>query len=127
MITFAKISSNVWRLVDYFDSVLIRDLKREDFEKLDRDILGWYETVPESIRINNLGNHIPVPGTSTYNVQRLQVWTRLRLNQVSRDHFRLDTFPHLWTKTSLDRFVYGSIHRSCILSRASNRMEIMLD
>lgn len=83
MIRFSKLSSNVWRLVDYFDSVLIRDLKREDFEVLDREILDWYETVPDSIRINNLGNHIPVPGTPTYDVERLQIWTRLRLNQVS--------------------------------------------
>lgn len=83
LIAFAKLSSEVWRLVDYFDSVLIRDLKREDFERLDREILEWYETVPESIRINSLGSHIPVPGTSTYNIERLQIWTRLRLNQVS--------------------------------------------
>lgn len=83
LIAFAKISSKIWRLVDYFDSVLIRDLKREDFESLDRDILEWYETVPESIRIDGLsGDHIPVPGSSTYNIERLQIWTRLRLNQV---------------------------------------------
>lgn len=82
MIEFSKISSNVWRLVDYFDSVLIRDLKREDFEMLDHEILEWYGTVPDSIRISNLGNHIPVPGTSTYNIERLQIWTRLRLNQI---------------------------------------------
>lgn len=91
MIAFSKISSNVWRLVDYFDSVLIRDLKREDFELLDREILEWYETVPDSIRISNLGNHIPVPGTPTYNVERLQIWTRLRLNQVS-DSISINAF-----------------------------------
>lgn len=68
--------------MDYFDSVLIRDLKREDFEGLDREILEWYETVPASIRIDGLSNHIPVPGTATYNIERLQIWTRLRLNQV---------------------------------------------
>lgn len=68
--------------MDYFDSALIRDLKREDFERMDEEILEWYATVPESIRISCLDNHVPVPGTPRYNVERLQIWTRLRLNQV---------------------------------------------
>lgn len=69
--------------MDYFDSVLIRELKREDFVALDKEILDWYDTVPEKIRIQNLGNHhVPVPGTPTYDIDRLQIWTRLRLNQV---------------------------------------------
>lgn len=82
LIAFSKLSAKIWRLVDYFDSVLIRDLKREDFVALDQEILDWYETVPETIRIQNLGNLIPMPGTATYNIDRLQIWTRLRLNQV---------------------------------------------
>lgn len=69
--------------MDYFDSVLIRDLKREDFASLDQEILEWYETVPDSIKIGGLRDQIPVPGSLTYNVDRLQIWTRLRLNQVS--------------------------------------------
>lgn len=83
MINFAKLSSEIWKLVDYFDSMLIRDLKRDDFVRLDQEILDWYETVPEQIRIRSLGDLIPVPGTPTYNTDRLQIWTRLRLNQVS--------------------------------------------
>lgn len=58
-------------------------MKREDFEALDQEILDWYETIPEQIKIKSLGNNIPVPGTPTYNLGRLQIWTRLRLNQVS--------------------------------------------
>ncbi|KAF3761356.1 hypothetical protein M406DRAFT_333424 [Cryphonectria parasitica EP155] len=82
LIAFAKLSSKIWRLVDYFDDVLIRDLKREDFQKMDEEILEWYETVPEQIKIRSLGNLIPVPGSEAYNVERLQIWTRLRLNQI---------------------------------------------
>ncbi|PSR79222.1 hypothetical protein BD289DRAFT_476655 [Coniella lustricola] len=82
LITISKLTSKIWRLVDYFDSVLIRDLKREDFENLDQEILDWYETLPESIKISSLGNLIPSPGTRTYNIERLQIWTRLRLNQI---------------------------------------------
>lgn len=82
LITFSRLSAKIWRLVDYFDSVLIRELKREDFIALDQEILDWYETVPETIKIQSLGDRIPMPGTPTYDVDRLQVWTRLRLNQV---------------------------------------------
>ena len=82
MITFSKLGAKIWRLVDYFDSVLIRDLKPEDFESLDKEILEWYDTVPEEIKINGLSNQLPSPSTETYNIERLQIWTRLRLNQV---------------------------------------------
>ncbi|KAK7736563.1 hypothetical protein SLS53_006995 [Cytospora paraplurivora] len=82
MITFSKLGAKIWRLVDYFDSVLIRDLKPEDYEGLDREILEWYETVPEEIKITGLNNQLPSPSTPTYNLERLQIWTRLRLNQI---------------------------------------------
>lgn len=84
MITFSKLGAKIWRLVDYFDSVLIRDLKPEDYEGLDREILEWYETVPDEIKITGLNNQLPSPSTPTYNVERLQIWTRLRLNQVGQ-------------------------------------------
>ncbi|KUI55662.1 Protein STB5 [Cytospora mali] len=82
MITFSKLGAKIWKLVDYFDSVLIRDLKPEDFEGLDREILEWYDTVPEEIKIQGLDHQLPSPSTTTYNVERLQIWTRLRLNQI---------------------------------------------
>ncbi|ROW01361.1 hypothetical protein VMCG_05845 [Cytospora schulzeri] len=82
MITFSKLGAKIWRLVDYFDSVLIRELKPEDFENLDREILEWYETIPEDIKISGLHHQLPLPSTPTYNVERLQIWTRLRLNQI---------------------------------------------
>lgn len=89
MITFSKLGAKIWRLVDYFDSVLIRDLKAEDFDGLDREILEWYDTIPEDIQISGLHNQLPSPSTPRYNVERLQIWTRLRLNQVrGLTHFR---------------------------------------
>lgn len=82
MITFSKLGTKIWKLVDYFDSVLIRDLKPEDFESLDREILEWYETIPEDIKITGLSHQLPSPSTPSYNIERLQIWTRLRLNQI---------------------------------------------
>jgi len=83
MITYSRLGARIWKLVDYFEPAVIRDLKREDFERLDEEILHWYETVPEEVKINNFGKELPLPSTPSYNLQRLQIWTRLRLNQVS--------------------------------------------
>lgn len=82
MITFSRVCAKVWKLVDFFDPTFMREIERVEFERLDEEILVWYESVPEDIKIDGLTNHVPIPGTSTYNNDRLQIWTRLRLNQV---------------------------------------------
>ncbi|KAI3392844.1 hypothetical protein diail_5050 [Diaporthe ilicicola] len=82
MITFSKVGAKVWRLVDCFDPACFRDMRPYDFEMLDREILDWYDSVPEQIKIEGFGTQVPVPGTSTYDTDRLQIWTRLRLNQM---------------------------------------------
>ena len=82
MITYSKLGAKIWKLVDYFEPTVIRELKSEDFEALDREITEWYESVPEEVRISNLNTGIPLPSTPSYNLERLQIWTRLRLNQV---------------------------------------------
>ncbi|CAK7206567.1 hypothetical protein SEUCBS139899_009363 [Sporothrix eucalyptigena] len=82
MITYSRLGAKIWSLVDFFEPAIIRDLKREEFESLDREILQWYETVPEPVRISNLDRELPLPSTPSYNIERLQIWTRLRLNQI---------------------------------------------
>ncbi|CAK7213544.1 hypothetical protein SCUCBS95973_001829 [Sporothrix curviconia] len=82
MITYSRLGAKIWSLVDFFEPAIIRDLKREEFESLDREILQWYDTVPERIRISNLDRELPLPSTPSYNIERLQIWTRLRLNQI---------------------------------------------
>ncbi|KAL1875810.1 hypothetical protein Daus18300_003001 [Diaporthe australafricana] len=98
MITFSKVGAKVWRLVDCFDPVIFRDMQPYDFELLDREILDWYDSVPEQIKIEGLGTHVPIPGTPTYDTDRLQIWTRLRLNQM---RIWLYT-PILHSATSID-------------------------
>ncbi|KAM7215255.1 fungal-specific transcription factor domain containing protein [Rhypophila decipiens] len=83
MISYSRLGAKIWKLVDYFEPALIRDLKPHDVEALDREILDWYETVPESIKVPSLDpEQIPMPSGPKYDLQRLQVWTRLRLNQI---------------------------------------------
>ena len=85
MISYSKLAAKIWKLVDYFEPALIRELKAHDIEVLDRAILDWYDSVPESIKLASLDpEYIPVPSgpQHEYDLQRLQVWTRLRLNQV---------------------------------------------
>ena len=64
---------------------MIRELQRSDFEQLDDEILQWYDTVPEEVKIPSLDMEmVPVPAGPSYDLHRLQIWTRLRLNQVRR-------------------------------------------
>ncbi|KAJ0119486.1 fungal specific transcription factor domain-containing protein [Diaporthe amygdali] len=82
MITFSKLGAKVWKLVDYFNPILLTEMRPRDFEELDQEILAWYDAVPEEIKIDGFKTQIPIPGTSTYDIDRLQIWTRLRLNQI---------------------------------------------
>lgn len=82
MITFSKLCAKVWRLVDCYDPLLLENMQPNDFERMDQEILNWYDSVPEEIKIDGLKTQIPIPGTPTYDIDRLQIWTRLRLNQV---------------------------------------------
>lgn len=82
MITYSRLGAKIWRLVDYFEPAVIRDLRCQDFEDLDREILDWYETVPEEIKVPSLNPEMPSPTGPGYDTRRLQIWTRLRLNQI---------------------------------------------
>ena len=82
MIGYSKLGAKIWKLVDYFEPAVVRELKPRDFEELDREIMAWYESVPEQIRTGPLdADKIALP-TGPYDLQRLRIWTRLRLNQV---------------------------------------------
>ncbi|KAK5653784.1 hypothetical protein OQA88_7942 [Cercophora sp. LCS_1] len=83
MITYSRLAAKIWKLVDYFEPAVVRDLKRGDFEELDREILAWYDSVPDEVKSGPIDNtSVPVPSGPTYNLQRLRIWTRLRLNQI---------------------------------------------
>ncbi|KJR86306.1 fungal specific transcription factor domain protein [Sporothrix schenckii 1099-18] len=82
MITYSRLGAKIWSLVDFFEPAIIRDLKREEFETLDREILQWYDSCPDAVKISNFDRELPLPSTPSYNLQRLQIWTRLRLNQI---------------------------------------------
>jgi hypothetical protein len=82
MIGYSRLSAKIWRLVDHFEPAVVRELRPHDFEELDREIMEWYETVPEEIKSGPLDvDKMPVP-SGPYDLQRQRIWTRLRLNQV---------------------------------------------
>lgn len=82
MITYSKLAARIWKLVDYFDAAVTLDLKREQFETLDQEILAWYDSVPDDVKTSGL-REMPLPSAGpTYNLQRQQVWTLLRMHQI---------------------------------------------
>jgi hypothetical protein len=83
MITYSRLAAKVWRQVNNFGPVLARELRQEEIERLDREILQWYETVPDDIKMRSWDQELRITSTPSYNIQRLRIWTYLRLNQVS--------------------------------------------
>ncbi|KAK5995230.1 putative transcriptional regulatory protein [Cladobotryum mycophilum] len=82
MITYSRIGAKVWRQVSHFGPVLARELRHEEIERLDQEILAWYDGVPEDIRVQKWDREKQMTSTPSYNIQRLRIWTYLRLNQI---------------------------------------------
>jgi hypothetical protein len=94
MIGYSKLGAKIWKQVDCFEPTIIRELKPRDFEELDREIMEWYESLPEEIRTDPLdGDKMSVP-SGPYDLQRLRIWTRLRLNQVCSSLSPITTAHH---------------------------------
>jgi hypothetical protein len=82
MISYSRLGAKVWRQVSHSGPVLAQELRQEEMERLDEEILNWYETVPEEVKVRNWDKEKLVVSTPSYNLQRLRIWTYLRLNQV---------------------------------------------
>jgi hypothetical protein len=87
MITYSRLAAKVWRQVSHFEPVLARELREEEMERLDQEIIEWYDTVPEEVKVRNWDKERHMASTPSYNLQRLRIWTYLRFNQVSRNIF----------------------------------------
>lgn len=83
MITYSRIGAKVWRQVAHFGPVLARDLRSGELENVDQELLQWYEQIPEEVKVRNWDKEKHITSTPSYNLQRLRIWTYLRLNQVS--------------------------------------------
>ncbi|KAF5670582.1 transcriptional activator acu-15 [Fusarium heterosporum] len=82
MITYSRIGAKVWRQVAHFGPVLARDLRSEELENVDQELLQWYEQIPEEVKVRNWDKEKHITSTPSYNLQRLRIWTYLRLNQM---------------------------------------------
>ncbi|KAK4654391.1 hypothetical protein QC762_404120 [Podospora pseudocomata] len=83
MVGYSKLAAKIWGLVDCFEPAVIRGLKAHNFEPLEQEIWEWYESVPVEIQTDpSDGDRIAMPSGPTDKVQRVRIWTRLRLNQV---------------------------------------------
>ncbi|KFA54713.1 hypothetical protein S40293_00721 [Stachybotrys chartarum IBT 40293] len=82
MITYSRLGAKVWRQVSHFGPVLAQELRQEEIESLDQEILDWYESVPDEVKVRNWDKEKQMISTPSYNLQRLRIWTYLRLNQM---------------------------------------------
>ncbi|KAM0507830.1 hypothetical protein ACHAP8_000031 [Fusarium lateritium] len=82
MITYSRIGAKVWRQVAHFGPILARDVRSEELENVDQELLQWYEQIPEEVKVRNWDKEKHITSTPSYNLQRLRIWTYLRLNQM---------------------------------------------
>lgn len=90
MITYARVGAKVWKHVSRSGPALARELKRENIEVLDREILQWYESIPGEIKMRGWDKDKLLTSTPSYNLQRLRIWTYLRKNQASHQSLALE-------------------------------------
>lgn len=82
MITYSRLGAKVWQHVSHFGPILAQELRQEEIESLDQQILQWYEKVPEEVKLRNWDKEKKMTSTPSYNLQRLRIWTYLRFNQI---------------------------------------------
>ncbi|KAI1446519.1 hypothetical protein F5Y02DRAFT_64907 [Annulohypoxylon stygium] len=89
MITYSKLSARVWRLVRNFEPNTPLELRPNEIEELDHQIKQWYNEVPQETQLEladweALPRYLnpPVNSQKDYDIQRLQIWTYLRFNQI---------------------------------------------
>ncbi|KAI9151638.1 Transcriptional activator acu-15 [Paramyrothecium foliicola] len=82
MVNYARLCAKVWRQVSHFGPVLAQELRQEEIERLDQEILQWYDGVPEEVKVRNWDKDKQITSTPSYNLQRLRIFTYLRLNQI---------------------------------------------
>lgn len=89
MIAYSKLSGKVWRFVRQFDTDATMDAPVEGIEELDQSIKQWYTNLPPEVQLElsdweDIPPYLspPVDSQKEYDLQRLQIWTWLRFNQI---------------------------------------------
>ncbi|EGX93076.1 fungal specific transcription factor, putative [Cordyceps militaris CM01] len=84
MISYSKLGAKVWSLVEQRRASFLDNEKPwlQDIERLDAEIITWYSCVPPEVQIRDWHEEGHINSTSSYNLQRLKVWTYLRRNQI---------------------------------------------
>ena len=68
-------------MVSRFSATSPRDIPYAEVEALDKEIMQWYDSTPEEVKVRDWAKERMV-STPSYNLQRLRIWTYLRFNQV---------------------------------------------
>ncbi|KAI0391919.1 hypothetical protein F5Y17DRAFT_383138 [Xylariaceae sp. FL0594] len=91
MIAYSKLSARVWRFVRQLDYENLDNVEAplEDIEHLDQAIKKWYTELPQEVQLelsdwDDMPQYLSPPAHSPreYDIQRLQIWTWLRFNQI---------------------------------------------
>ncbi|KAI1503411.1 hypothetical protein F5X99DRAFT_375160 [Biscogniauxia marginata] len=125
MITYSKLSAKVWRLRRHFEPNAALELQAGEIEDLDQRIKQWYREVPKEVRLDlvdweALPQYLnpPVNSQKEYDIERLQIWTYLRLNQIRTWLYT----PILHTHSSIMENLH---HAECAVKLAKNTIRYL--
>ncbi|KXJ88551.1 hypothetical protein Micbo1qcDRAFT_166604 [Microdochium bolleyi] len=89
MIDYSRLSAQVWKMVRQFDGQLYTDQLPAEIEEIDQSIKKWYMKLPKETQLElSTWEALPrlmspqLTAPKEYDLQRSQIWTYLRLNQL---------------------------------------------
>jgi hypothetical protein len=87
-VSYSRLGARVLHLLSRINSTPQTDLPYAEIESLDKEIMQWYDSSPEEVKVRDWTIEKRMASTPSYNLQRLQIWTYLRFNQVRQPHKR---------------------------------------
>ncbi|KHO01653.1 Casein kinase II, regulatory subunit [Metarhizium album ARSEF 1941] len=121
MITYSRLGAKVWRQVSHFGPVLARELRQEEIDSLDREILQWYEKVPDEVKIR-IWLYTPILHSATSIMQHPGQAQRVvdlakdtiqylnHLNGTTNLYRRSQTFYHQFLASAISVVFLASVH-----------------
>ena len=94
MISYSRLGARVSKMVSRFSATSPRDIPYAEVEALDKEIMQWYDSTPEEVKMRDWAKERMV-STPSYNLQRLRIWTYLRFNQVRASPFHCSCQAYL--------------------------------
>ncbi|KAJ4139904.1 hypothetical protein NW768_001253 [Fusarium equiseti] len=121
MITYSRIGAKVWRQVAHFGPILARDVRSEELENVDQELLQWYEQIPEEVKMR-IWLYTPVLHSATsimahptqservVDIAKDTIRYLSHLNNTTNLYRRVQVFYHQFLTSAIAVVFLASVH-----------------